>query len=216
MRLASPSGSMLTTMSSYRHTASWAVWGAVAPEEPFTSASDLGFPVDDPDLPSALHGNVVMVALNPGNAAATWTPDDAWVNFHGGARHNDHLLAEAFRGTPAWGGYLADLHPTIVESNSTLVTPRAELVADAVRSLAEQILLLGNRDPQIVCIGRGSHTRLADHLQLLRDALGNPDLDLVCIPHYSGANNGVHGGDPARYRALVAAILDEPLRRWHD
>ena len=213
MSLASGAGSKLTVMAAYRHSASWAVWGSVRPSEPFTSESNLAFPGDDAALPGVLHGDVVMVALNPGNAAAAWDPEDAWVNFHGGRRHNDHLLAEAFRDTPAWGGYLADLHPTIVESDSRLVTPRAELVASAVQSLAEQIRLLGAPDPLVVCIGRGSHNRVLDHLDTLRRALDNPGLEVVGIPHYSGANNGVHGGDPARYRDLVAAVLDEPFTR---
>lgn len=205
--------SLLQTMADYRHISSWAVWGQVRPVAPFTSRSDLRLPIDDPRLPGALHGNVVLVALNPGDAAADWDPESSWVNFHAGGRHNDHLLAEALRDTPAWGGYLADLHPTIIESDSTRVRPHTELVTSAVESLVGQIRRLGSPDPMIVCIGKGALAGVTDNLALLRDELRIPEPLVVGIPHYSGANNGVHGGDPARYRALVAAVLNEPFAR---
>ncbi len=95
-------GNPLQRSAPYKNVSSWAVWDVVFPTEPFHKDSNLALPVADPRLPEILKPQIVFLGLNPGNAA---TPGMApWSNFHTGPKHNDHLVAEALRETPYWGG----------------------------------------------------------------------------------------------------------------
>ena len=124
---------------------SWALWGPLDrdPAEPFTRASDIGFPeAGDAELEPLLTRRAVFVGLNPGNG---FEPDRGpWANWHHGPRSNDHLIAEALRATPLWGSYMTDLVQTI-ESDSAVIA--AALAADAVVVL-DGVLRLGVGLPQ--------------------------------------------------------------------
>jgi hypothetical protein len=198
-----PVTDLLATMRAYRKTASWAVWGAVRPTAPFARDSQLGLPVADPELSRVLRSDVVLLGLNPGNAAHDRARDAMgdYVNFHTGPKHNDHLIAEAFRGTPYWGSYMTDLYAQI-ESRSALVKD----VPTDIDAVLTQIATLNNGEPvHIIAFGARTFEALGKHSKRLVSA------GLVCdiskIPHYSGSNNGQHKGSPGLYRELVREAL---------
>ncbi|WP_206448107.1 hypothetical protein [Agrococcus sp. KRD186] len=143
---------LLQSLDAYRHEASWAVW----------ETDDAGNVTGEPKFPleaatESAHGRAMIVALNPGGTPSTEhsvTPD--WSNFHNSdSRHNDIFLAHAFVGTPFWGAYMTDLHPQLVESNSTLVRPEREEALRSVQSLITQARLLQSVEA-IICLGPGS------------------------------------------------------------
>lgn len=212
---------LLARMSRHSDTASWAVWGPEpTPRREFTRTSDLSFP-DEETAGPVVHGDVVLVALNPGRPAAGHrrTP---WHTFHAGARHRDHSLAEACRGTRLWGGYMTDVHADIVDSDSTKVTTERSAVRAAVDRLAAQIHELGSSDPVIIALGhsrrdpsspRTTYGRLLANMDLLESAGVRPER-LVGVIHYSPTAVSHYGDLPGeraeqRYREHVH-------RRLHD
>ncbi|WP_121254800.1 hypothetical protein [Nocardioides ferulae] len=212
---------LLTTMAAYADSSSWAVWGPDPhPRAEFTKDSDLSFPPDHV-AHGLVHADVLLVALNPGIAAAghVRTP---WHNFHAGPRHRDHSLAEACRGTRLWGAYMTDVHPDITEGDSTRVSTGADLVRAAVESLARQIELLGARDPVIVALGHSSdpsprnastYRRLMNHVDVLAQVGVTPER-IVGVYHYSPTAVGHYKHEPGerveqRYRAHVHRRLAE-------
>ena len=192
---------LLERMSAFHASASWAVWGSARPSEPFTRNSDISLP---PEAHEVVHGRAILVGLNPGNAAAA-RPMSGWANFHAGPKHNDHLIAEAFRATPYWGAYMTDLHRQI-ESNSSLVRPGHDVVAGDVQSLFEQLRLL-EPDPLLICFGADTFTRLTRHATWLATKLGLEQIRTLRILHYSGVAAGHHKNRPETYRALVHGAL---------
>ncbi len=194
---------LLSLMSSYRKTASWAVWGAPHPSARFTRDSDLSLPVRDPELSLVLRSDVVLLGLNPGNAAHDRARDESadYINFHTGPKHNDHLIAEAFRETQYWGSYMTDLYAQI-ESRSALVK---DVPTDIDALLTEIAALNGGEPVHIIAFGARTYQALAKHSKRLASA--GLVRDITRIPHYSGSNNGQHKGSPAVYRRLVHAAL---------
>jgi hypothetical protein len=190
-------------MRPYRKTASWAVWGAVHPTAPVTRDSQLGLPVADPELGCVLRSDVVLLGLNPGNAAHDRARDATgdYVNFHTGPKHNDHLIAEAFRDTPYWGSYMTDLYAQI-ESRSALVKD----VPTDIDAVLTQIATLSDGEPvRIIAFGARTFEALGKHSKHLASA--GLVRDIAKIPHYSASNNGQHKGSPGRYRELVRVAL---------
>jgi hypothetical protein len=195
---------LLSSMAAYRKTASWAVWDAVRPTAPFTRDSHLSLPIADSELGSVLRSDVVLLGLNPGNAAHARADGDQtgdYLNFHTGPKHNDHLIAEAFRDTPYWGSYMTDLY-TQIESRSALVKDQPTDI-DAVLS---QIATLNDGQPvQIIAFGARTSKALDKHSARL--ASTGLIRGVAKVPHYSGSNNGQHKGSPAVYRELVRVAL---------
>ena len=190
--------SLVERMSGYRRKASWAVWKL---DETGALADDPQFPIDS--ARENAHGRAMVVSLNPASALATEDVDETpdWSNFHSTRKkHNDLFLAAALVGTPLWGAYMTDLHPTIVESNSGRVRPMRENVESAVRSLVDQAKLLGEVGT-IVCVGSKTYASVRRHEAMIQAELG--DISIVRIPHYSRANAGGHKHDVSCYRALV-------------
>lgn len=154
-------------MSAFRFDASWAVWGAATQTEPFDDRSDLCLPVG-PALDDVLHARDVLVGLNQSSVARDSagrpvSPAGAsvpWANFHTSAFHNDHFLAEAFRGTEVWGAYMTDLH----EQRESDIRKVHEHNIDAeISSLISQMHLLGatgEAAPRIICFGVKSYRRI--------------------------------------------------------
>jgi hypothetical protein len=193
--------------------ASWAVWGPLDrdPAEPFTRASDIGFPeVRDADLEPLLTRRAVFVGLNPGNGFA---PDRGpWANWHHGPRSNDHLIAEALRGTPLWGSYMTDLVQTIESDSAVIAAALAvdpAVVHDGVLRLLDQLHRLGSdgRQVALVCFGALVHRSVLAHAGLLEDELGIEARHIHRVLHYSGSASAYHRGDPGRYRELVHQTL---------
>ncbi len=205
--------SLLETMSPYRWSASWAVWGSVDHPEPFDASSDLRLPVG-PELDKVLHARDVLVGLNQStvgrDAAGREIPADGkpWRNFHTSAFHNDHFLAEAFRGTDAWGAYITDLHEQR-ESNSANVHDDA--IATEIAEFVVQLRLLGatgGAAPRIVCFGAKAFGRVAANADQIAIGIDAPaSLRIVKAPHWSRANARVHRAQISVYRDLVHAAL---------
>ncbi|SFS11387.1 hypothetical protein SAMN04487783_1564 [Agrococcus baldri] len=192
---------LLQSLDAYRHEASWAVW----------KTDDAGDVVGDPEFPleaatEAAHGRAMIVALNPGgipSAEHPVTPD--WSNFHSpNSRHNDIFLAHAFVGTPFWGAYMTDLHPQLVEPNSTLVRPEQEEALRSVQSLIAQARLLQSVGT-IICLGGKSLRSISAYADLIERETGIRSI--VGVPHYSRSNANVHKHDAERYRRLVHEAL---------
>lgn len=193
--------SLLDTMDAYRHEASWAVW-----------KTDAAGNVDgDPTFPveaaiEAAHGRAVIVALNPGGtrpSTGSVTPD--WSNFHSPRRrHNDIFLAHAFVGTPFWGAYMTDLHPELVESNSTLVRPTQAAALRSVESLMAQVRLLQSVET-IICLGGQSLRSIVRCADLIENETGINSI--VGVPHYSRSNARLHKHVAQNYRRLVHEAL---------
>jgi hypothetical protein len=171
---------------------------------PFTRHSRLSFPATDPDVGSVLRSDVVLLGLNPGNAAKIRPDGDPrhdYLNFHTGPKHNDHLIAEAFRGTDYWGSYMTDLYK-VIESKSALVKDEPTDVED----LISQIRTLNEGGPvEVIAFGARTFDALKKHPKTL-DSSGLVK-GIRQIPHYSGANNGKHKADPTLYRELVHHAL---------
>ncbi len=205
--------SLLETMSPYRWSASWAVWGSVDHPEPFDVSSDLRLPVG-PDLDGVLHARDVLVGLNQSTVGRDATgreiPADGepWRNFHTSAFHNDHFLAEAFHGTDVWGAYMTDLHEQR-ESDSAKVHDDA--IDAEVSEFVAQLRLLGatgEAAPRIVRFGAKAFGRVAANADQI--ALGidvTAPLRIVKAPHWSRANARVHRAQISVYRDLVHAAL---------
>lgn len=151
-----------------------------------------------------LRSDVVLLGLNPGNAAKDRIDEDPghdYLNFHTGPKHNDHLIAEAFRGTEYWGSYMTDLYKEI-ESKSALVKD----VPTDIEDIMSQINTLNEGEPVVViAFGGRTFDALNKHARRL-DASGLVQ-SIKQIPHYSGSNNGKHKGSPTIYRALVHEAL---------
>lgn len=206
-------GRLLERMAPFSRHGSWAIWGALDrdPSEPFTRASDIGFPAaETDDLEPLLTRRAVFVGLNPGDG---FDPDGGpWANWHRGARSNDHLIAEALRGTPLWGSYMTDLLQTIDSDSAVIATALAAdpLVAhDGVRRLIRQLRELGSDEqpPALVCFGALVHRSLLAHAALLEDELGVAPGRILRVLHYSGTASAYHRSEPALYRALVHESL---------
>ena len=199
---------LLLTMDEYRREGSWAVWEL----DTFGKLTGtVSFPMYQ--ARAAMHGRTMVVSLNPGtdrvSETAATTPD--WANFHNPAsKHNDIFLAEALFGTPLWGSYMTDLHPTIAESDSRLVRSKPDEIQIAVRSLIRQAQLLATVE-SIVCVGGKSYESVARHLVLIEQELGIPAESVIRIPHYSRANAKIHGHDSKQYRSLVHEAIG-----WSD
>lgn len=125
-----------------------------------------------------------------------------WYNFHTGPRHNDHLLAEAFRDSPHWGAYITE-----VNSKSNALDLSRETINRDVTVLAEQFQALGAADPLVIVIGKKTAAAFAKHERFLADALGLTKVRWVTVPHYSAANSRVHANNPEKYRWLVMDAL---------
>jgi hypothetical protein len=192
---------LLALMEPYRRITSWAVWDVVRPTAAFSRHSRLILPAADPELGSVLRSDVVLLGLNPGNAAHHQTDD--YLVFHTGPRHNDHLIAEAFRGTAYWGSYMTDLY-TQIESRSAFVRDQPT----DIDSVLNQIAILNSGEPvQIITFGGRAFRALEKHSKRL--ASTGLVRGIARVPHYSGSNNGQHKGDPAIYREVVRQVLTE-------
>jgi hypothetical protein len=187
-------------MARYEMTASWAVW---PPAAPYNRASDISFPVDG--LDRVLHARSIVLGLNPGDSKVERRP---WHNFHTGPRHNDHFLAEAFRGTVHWGAYMTDLLTEVNSKSNTLDLSRETIQRD-VAVLAEQFQALGADDPLVIAVGKKTAAAFAKHERQLAEVLGLTKVRWVTVPHYSAANSKVHGNNPEKYRRLVLDALED-------
>ena len=185
-------------MAPYQMTASWAVW---PPADSYNRASDISFPTEG--LNGALHSRSIILGLNPGDSLVERLP---WHNFHTGPRHNDHFLAEAFRGTAHWGAYMTDLLTEVNSKSKTLDLSPGTIRRD-VAVLTEQLHALQAADPLFIVIGKKTGEAFAKHERDLARALNMARLRSVTVPHYSAANSRVHGNNPATYRRLVANAL---------
>ena len=192
---------LLARMNDYATTASWAVW----------HDDDITFP----DNPVGLHGDVVLIAGNPGNAA----DDDGrtpWMNFHTGRRHNDHFLAAALRGTPLWGGYMTDLY--------SQVTPRPDdvdrspaVTCHAANNLAKQLERLGARDPLLVLIGLHAFQLASEPYRSTIAAAVHVtpgELRWIHVPHYSRSNAATHRGRTEVYREAMRYAVERPRQKF--
>lgn len=201
---------------------SWAVWPEV----------DLSRPLDDLDLStpdlkaSQVHVNAVIVGLNRSKEIGDTFLK--WGNFHTAAKHNDHVLAGAFVGTPFEGALMVDLVDA-VEGNSTNVP----VTETDVTKLGEFVRSLGSDDPVFVGLGSKVYAGLHQHrVSLSRiitqspdnwaDPTGGerivPETRIVKLPHYSSQNHRSHYSHPATYRARAHAALDEAFTAdgWGD
>lgn len=207
---------MRARMGQYAGHASWAVWGQALPsEDQFVGPErklhrHLRLP-DDAETDRLLHDRAVLVGLNPGNAASQlhMLLGD-WYAFHcgqdqipAGYRYsNDHLIAEACRGTGLWGAFMTDLFPTLAQSASGKV---ADQVRDdpawarrSVSAFVREVEQLGAEDPPVlVCFG-------AQVANYARAYLPPYLIDrVVGVTHYSASAAGKHRHDARRYRELV-------------
>ena len=191
--------SLLEKMHAYRWTSSWAVWPRA---DEYERSSDIRFP-DGEDLDGVLHARTVILGLNRG-----WSKEGAtkWGTFHTPG-HNDHMLAEAFRDTQHWGGYMTDLLSE-VNSKSNTLDWSADTVAADVADLVEELKFLEVDDPLFILIGKDAASAFDQRSEGIASALGLPPLRSVKIPHYSSANGATHGNSPRRFRDLVHAALD--------
>ena len=124
-----------------------------------------------------LHVDLVTVGLNPGDGFASRD----WANFHTAAKSNDHVLGEALRGTPAWGAYMTDLLPAVIETRSALVNPEQ----GALTELIAEVTAAGNADPVFLAFGTKVRAILADAPSII----GRP-VRMIPLTHYSGAARG--------------------------
>jgi acetoacetate decarboxylase len=121
--------------------------------------------------------------------------------------HNDDFLASALVHTRLWGCFMTDLHPTIWESDSRkLGRIPSSAIDEAVATLVVQARLLEEVD-LIVAVGSATHRHLQKRLLAIQEQVGNPNLMLVRIPHYSKANARVHKQRRETYRLLVEEAL---------
>ena len=196
---------LLERMSAYQRDASWAVWptddgGNLTGESQFPEVEARGI----------LREQAMIVSLNPSGIRAADGSERAgpWSNFHSPNKvHNDDFLASALVHTRLWGCFMTDLHPTIWESDSRkLGRIPSSAIDQAVATLVEQARLLGEVQ-LIVAVGSATHRHLQKRLPVIREQLGNPNLRLVRIPHYSKANARVHKQRRDTYRALVEDVL---------
>jgi hypothetical protein len=187
---------LVERMADHASTDSWAVWeidnGALTGEQSFPSATAL----DD------VHGRAVIVALNPGGTESDLANRPRWSNFHASTGHNDIFLAHAFRGTPYWGAYMTDLHPSIWQSDSALVRPESYLVQLAVEDLMEKVNKLAAVET-IVCIGGRCYREVSRRANRIERQTGISPDSILRITHYSGSASGKHGNSTSVYRALV-------------
>lgn len=193
----------------YGRHASWAVWGDPAGTVPVT-ADDLAFPAVTPELLQVLHVDLVTVGLNPGDGFASRD----WANFHTAAKSNDHVLGEALRGTPAWGAYMTDPLPAVIETRSALVNPEQ----GALTELIAEVTAAGNADPVFLAFGTKVRAILADAPSII----GRP-VRMIPLTHYSGAARGAVTKEyerrfgpstlpvSAKYAELVRVQIDEGL-----
>ncbi len=181
-------------------TASWAVW---LPSASYDSSSDISFP--DGELDAILHARSIILGLNPGESSVERMP---WHNFHTAGRHNDHFLAEAFRGTPQWGAYMTDLL-TEINSKSNTLDLRPDIIHRDVDVLVDQLKALEAIDPMFIVIGKSAGKAFKAHQSALASALGLPSVRWAEIPHYSAANGRVHGNKPSQYRYRVHQVLTD-------
>lgn len=195
----------------YADHASWAVWGVLSPNDPFTAASDLNLPAVTPQLLQILRRDIVLLGLNPGNAHTAGT----WEAFHGAGRSQMHRVAEALRGTRVWGAYMTDLFPRIIESDSAVVD---ELVKDPavvrqnIEGFLQELADLGATAPVICCFG----SRTADHARTFltgSSRITERSYRVVKLDHYSGSNRKLNRAKQlglsteAYYRQLVHETL---------
>lgn len=153
--------------------ASWAVWGSADGSVPVTGDT-LFFPADDSGLLSVLNFDYLILGLNKGNAGTSGT----WDTFHTGVKHNDHVLGEALRGTPAWGAFMRDVSEQ-EESDSALVQAGA---ADLKKVLDDLAFLIPDADPVLVPLGSKA-TKAVEEFN--RSSVPKR---YVSLPHYSGQN----------------------------
>lgn len=192
---------LLNRMDSYKHRSSWAVW----------ADDDITFPSN----PTGLHSNAIVIAGNPGNAAAA-TNRRPWQNFHTGRRHNDHFLATAFRDTPVEGGYMTDLYEQI-DSVMANVNTEKDILDLSVKHLAKEFKTLRAVDPIVVLVGTHAVKLLdSQHLDEFAEAVGTTadNLRWAHVPHYSRQNCKTHDGDPERYRAAVGHALANTRKKF--
>jgi hypothetical protein len=185
-------------MRAYELSASWAVWPHA---DTYDRLSDISFPTIE--LGGVLHARTIILGLNRGGAGHNLK---AWQNFHTGSKHNDHFLAEAFRDTPHWGGYMTDLLSEF-NSDSTSVDVSPVAVRSDVAELIDELLTLGVSDPLFILLGQKTARAFRDHEGVLAPALGLARLRSVEVPHYSAANGAKHRNQPRVYRAIVHAAL---------
>jgi|JI10StandDraft_1071094.scaffolds.fasta_scaffold285102_2 hypothetical protein len=192
-------------MSASKEEASWAVWSTDA-EGKLTGEAQ--FP--EAQARDAAHGRSMIVSLNPSGIRAADGSERAgpWSNFHSPNKvHNDDFLASALIDTELWGSFMTDLHPTIWESDSRkLGRIPASAIDEAVGTLIAQARLLGEVE-LVVAVGSATHRHLQKRLAVIREKVGNPNLRLVRIPHYSKANARVHKQRRETYRLLVEEAL---------
>ncbi|WP_200331210.1 hypothetical protein [Leucobacter sp. L43] len=188
---------LFAKMADHTSIDSWAVWelddsGELTGKQTFPTANAL----------EDVHGRAIIVALNPGGTETGLANRPKWSNFHAPAGHNDIFLAHAFRGTPYWGAYMTDLHPSIWQSNSALVRPESELVQLAVEDLIAKVNQLADVDT-IVCIGGHCYREVSRRAKLIESQTGISPESILRITHYSGSASGKHRNSASVYRELV-------------
>lgn len=211
---------MRARMSQYAGHASWAVWGRPDPDEDQFIGPErklqttLRLP-DGAETDGQLHGRVVLLGLNPGNAAARLHAQlGDWYAFHCGSDQipvgfrysNDHLVAEACRDTGLWGCYMTDLFPALIDSSSDSVADQVRAdprwAKEAVALLKDELATLQAPEPPLlVCFG----AQTFGHARTFLD--GYPADRVVGVTHYSASAAGKHGHDARRYRELVHTVL---------
>lgn len=192
---------LMARMFPYSREASWAVW------ERGSDGRLTGNPAFLEDAAQDIHPRAMLISLNPASAGVS-EPEQgspAWSNFHSiRTKHNDIFLAHALIDTPFWGSYMTDLHPNVRESKSGNVRPTTEAIAESVRSLIDQAMLLDGVQT-LIGVGGVSFKTLQQHASAIDATLG--EVTILGIPHYSRANAAVHKNQPALYRERVHAAL---------
>lgn len=184
---------LLKRMTANKYEDSWAVWETDSSGD---LTGGLAFPVVQAKV--VIHSRVIVVALNPGGSVDDSKRRGEWGNFHVAKKHNDHLLAHAFVGTPFWGAYLADLIPDLFESDSGKVKTVHE---SAVEALVQKTSRLGANT--IICLGSRATEAVQRHLPFIEKKTGIAPHSIYSIWHYSGSNAGKHKNDPQVYRNHV-------------
>jgi len=187
-----------------RSAASWAIWGPSDRDAhiAFTGASDISFPAGGSvELLPHLSRSAVIIGYNPGNAH---DPSRApWSSHHYGAKHGDHLLAEAFRATPCWGAYLTDVL-TLVDSDAAAVTTRAKrwTVSEWASETAlfrEELEVLGG-EPLLICLGAATE-------KAVKKSVPEAAQRTVRIWHNSPSARAFHYNSAELYRLHVHHVL---------
>jgi len=162
----------------FGHFASWAVW-AEEGNNPKDNIDDLTVlnPDENPTLLETLHGNSILLGLNISRKI-----ERPFGNFHDPRpMATDFKIRYALKDTSCWGSYMTDIIKDFEEKGSgrimSFLRSNKDFEQDNIRTLREEIEVLGFANPVLVTFGKDAET-------IANRNLGK-EFQIVRVPHYA-------------------------------